>query len=65
MFVCVCVCKPNTFSIPHPQYVGSILTVWAMILGICTPAHYAKGASGLGVFWSLLYVLSGVVEHSF
>lgn len=52
-------------SIPHPQYVGCVLTIWGMILAVCTPAHYTRGALGLGTFWSILYVLSGIVEHCF
>ena len=52
-------------SVPHPQYVGCVLTIWGLILGACTPGHYESGALGLGSFWSLLYVWTGLVEEFF
>jgi len=55
----------GALSIPHPQYVGCVLTIWAMILALCTPQHYDRGALGLGAFWSILYVFSAIVEQKF
>jgi phosphatidyl-N-methylethanolamine N-methyltransferase len=52
-------------AVPHPQYVGCVLTIWGLILGACTRGHYESGALGLGIFWSLLYVWTGLVEEFF
>ena len=53
------------FSVPHPQYVGSVLTVWALVLGACLPVHYHSGALCLGAVWTIFYVFTGVMEHYF
>lgn len=49
-------------TVSHPQYVGSVLTVWALVAllwGVVAPASLLA----LGVYWTLLYVVTGWHEE--
>jgi len=48
----------NTVS--HPQYVGSVLTVWGMAALVWGQAPAGLGA--LVLFWTALYVVTGYQE---
>ncbi|KAL6753669.1 hypothetical protein V8C86DRAFT_2722049 [Haematococcus lacustris] len=55
--------------VPHPQYVGSALSVWggAALLANQLPPDCCGGLAnaqvlGLAAFWSLLYAMSAVIE---
>lgn len=48
--------------VSHPQYVGSVLTVWALAVLL-----WAQAPAGLGLltaYWTLLYVVTGLQESS-
>lgn len=47
--------------VSHPQYVGSVLTVWGAGGLIMTQAP--TGWTALLVYWSVLYVLTGIQEQ--
>lgn len=49
-------------SVSHPQYVGSVLTVWG---GLALLAGSAPGGAlvALGAYWSVLYIITGVQEE--
>ncbi len=49
--------------VPHPQYVGSVLSVWGVWLMMGTPAHWAAGMFWIGLVWSLCYFVSGLIEQ--
>lgn len=55
-------CTSFPFSVvSHPQYVGSVLSVWGMFALV-----QAQGPSTLWViatYWSALYVVTGLIEH--
>jgi methylene-fatty-acyl-phospholipid synthase len=49
-------------AVQHPQYVGSVLTVWgviALMWSQVAPAHLIL----LGVYWTSLYVVTGLQEQ--
>jgi methylene-fatty-acyl-phospholipid synthase len=49
-------------SVSHPQYVGSVLTVWgvlALLWSQVAPAQLVL----LGVYWTALYVVTGFQEE--
>jgi len=49
---------------PHPQYVGSSLTVWAALMPFMNlnSGAYLYDLVPVGTFWSACYILSSVVE---
>ncbi|PNH02299.1 hypothetical protein TSOC_011728 [Tetrabaena socialis] len=49
-------------AVRHPQYTGSVLSVWGVLL-LLWGALPAAMATGVAVFWTGLYVLSGLVEN--
>lgn len=49
--------------VPHPQYVGSSLTVWGVCLLLGTPLHWNAGMLTIAVVWTACYVVSGAVEQ--
>ncbi len=51
--------------VPHPQYVGSVMTVWGTLLLMGTPVHWAAGMQLIGTVWTLCYVASGAIEQYF
>ena len=49
--------------VSHPQYVGSVLSVWAMAVLV-----WSQAPTGLGLltaYWTGLYVITGVQESCF
>lgn len=49
--------------VSHPQYVGSILSIWGM-----TSLLWAQAPAGLGLvacYWTALYVITGIKEDCF
>jgi len=49
-------------SVSHPQYVGSVLSVWALIALVWGQAP-TSGLLVLGSYWTALYVVTGVHEQ--
>lgn len=49
-------------SVSHPQYVGSVLTVWALVALVWGQAPAAALAIMAG-FWTLVYVVTAVQEQ--
>ena len=47
--------------VAHPQYVGSVMTIWG--LGILLWTQSPPGFTALLVFWTLCYVLTGLQEQ--
>jgi methylene-fatty-acyl-phospholipid synthase len=47
--------------VAHPQYVGSVLSVWGAAV-----MWWSQAPDGLGLlvgYWTLLYVFTGMMEH--
>lgn len=47
--------------VAHPQYVGSVLSVWGAAV-----MWWTQAPDGLGLlvgYWTLLYVFTGIMEH--
>ncbi len=55
--------------VPHPQYVGSSLTVWGVtaLLASQVPPGSALQLSLFGIagFWTALYIITGIMEQYF
>jgi len=50
-------------AVPHPQYVGSVISMLGAIVLTSSPEHYASGhAATVGAWWSTCYLLSGLTE---
>lgn len=50
------------FSVcPHPQYVGSSLSVWAFF--ILLHAHAPPALLSIALYWTGLYVVTGIIEE--
>lgn len=52
----------------HLQYTGSVLTIWggALLLHSQLPAGAAQAAVvALAVYWTVMYIVMGSVEHFF
>jgi len=49
--------------VPHPQYVGSVMTVWAAAVLLWTQAPSGLGL--LAIYWTILYVITGWMESYF
>lgn len=47
-------------TVSHPQYVGSVLSVWAAAALVWTQAPTGVGL--IAVYWTLLYVITGWQE---
>ena len=52
---------PFNLGIRHPQYVGSVATVWALVLLLWAPAARPALAQ-VGAAWTALYVVTGIIE---
>lgn len=52
---------PFNLGIAHPQYVGSVMTVWGVggLLWTQAPANFGI----LLTYWTLLYVATGIQEQ--
>ena len=53
----------NTFR--HPQYLGSVASLWGILLLIATPQHAAAGIFQVGVMHSAMYAITGYIEDHF
>ncbi|KAK9826416.1 hypothetical protein WJX81_002088 [Elliptochloris bilobata] len=54
-------CSAFPFSVvPHPQYVGSALTVWGLVALLC---GHTPGIVAVGALWSALYLMTGLIEE--
>lgn len=49
-------------TVSHPQYVGSVMTVWALVALVWGQAPHAALAIMAG-FWTLVYVVTAVQEQ--
>ena len=49
--------------VSHPQYVGSVLTIWGVFALTLTQAHLSAGYAVICVVWSLYYVITGYIEE--
>lgn len=48
--------------VSHPQYVGSVLTLWGALLLVLNQLHVADALT-LAVFWTGLYVVTALQEN--
>jgi hypothetical protein len=48
-------------SVSHPQYVGSVMSVWA--LAALLHGHVYPDVYILAIYWTALYVCTGVMEE--
>ena len=51
---------PFNLGIRHPQYVGATLTVWGLAALLHSPAR--PSLVPVSVCWSLLYVITAIIE---
>jgi methylene-fatty-acyl-phospholipid synthase len=49
-------------TVSHPQYVGSVMTVWALVALVWGQVPHAALAIMAG-FWTLVYVVTAVQEQ--
>jgi methylene-fatty-acyl-phospholipid synthase len=49
--------------VPHPQYVGSVLSVWGLLTAFQN--QLPPQALVVAAYWSALYVLTGIQEAHF
>ena len=52
---------PFNLGIRHPQYVGSVMTVWALVLLLWDPAVRPQLAQ-VGAAWTARDVATGLIE---
>lgn len=50
-------------TVPHPQYVGSVLTIWGLTILLATESHISSGLITLQVIWTSYYFITGVFEQ--
>eukprot|EP00960_Hanusia_phi_P009881 288153-Hanusia_phi.AAC.1 len=50
------------FSLRHPQYVASVMTVWGTMAFLCLDVHYLNGAYTILAFWILCYLGTAMSE---
>ncbi|EKX48747.1 hypothetical protein GUITHDRAFT_105376 [Guillardia theta CCMP2712] len=50
------------FSLRHPQYVASVMTVWCAMLLLSLDVHYLNGAYVILGFWTACYVATALSE---
>ena len=50
--------------VAHPQYVGSVLTAWAVFYILYTPLH-AIGLQFFSIYIPLLYTITGYIESNY
>jgi protein-S-isoprenylcysteine O-methyltransferase Ste14 len=48
--------------VPHPQYFGSVLTIWGMVALVWSQAPQAALVIMAG-FWTLVYVVTALQEQ--
>jgi uncharacterized membrane protein YuzA (DUF378 family) len=53
----------NTVS--HPQYTGSVLSIWGAAVVFCTAAHLDRGFYALVGLWTLFYIVTTIIEDRF
>lgn len=51
--------------VKHPQYVGCILTIWALVSLFFTQAVIDLGLLTVACGWTAFYVFSGFIENYF
>jgi protein-S-isoprenylcysteine O-methyltransferase Ste14 len=49
-------------TVPHPQYFGSVLTIWGMVALVWSQAPQAALVIMAG-FWTLVYVVTALQEQ--
>jgi phosphatidyl-N-methylethanolamine N-methyltransferase len=51
--------------VSHPQYVGSVLTVWGLLLGAKSiyPTIPLISTMVVGSYWTAMYVITGLIEQ--
>lgn len=56
-------------TVPHPQYVGSVLTVWGLICMVWSQVPWSIPGGTfhwqlvtIGSYWTCLYAITGLVE---
>ena len=53
-------------SVPHPQYTGSVMSIWGALFVICSPAHYEVAHPYiLAGYWTFCYVVTTIIEQYF
>lgn len=55
---------PFNLGVRHPQYVGATLTVWALAALLYSPST-RPSLVPVSVCWSLLYVITAIIEDYF
>ncbi len=50
-------------TVPHPQYVGSVLTIWGFTVIFARESHISAGFITLHGVWTLYYFITGVYEQ--
>jgi methylene-fatty-acyl-phospholipid synthase len=50
-------------TVPHPQYVGSVLTLWGLTILFATDSHISSGLITLQLIWTAYYFITGVYEQ--
>jgi hypothetical protein len=55
---------PFNKGIPHPQYFGSVLTIWALAALLYTAAH-GTPMLFMMLTWSLMYVFTSYIEQCY
>lgn len=50
-------------TVPHPQYVGSVLTIWGITILMATQQHIEAGFITLQLVWTSYYYITGVFEQ--
>ena len=51
----------GSVPIPHPQYLGSILSLWGVIPIVWSP-HHGVGLVVIALWWTLMYCFTGWTE---
>lgn len=53
---------PFNIGLSHPQYVGSVLTIWGIFALTTTPAHERRGWITTAAIWTLFYTATALIE---
>jgi hypothetical protein len=56
-----CHAFPFNTGLRHPQYVGSVLSIWSMVIMLMTPAN--AGVATVGLAWSFQYLVTSSFEE--
>jgi protein-S-isoprenylcysteine O-methyltransferase Ste14 len=57
-----CTGFPFNTPIRHPQYTGSVLTIWGAAIAVYTPEHWQAGLHVMVFAWTLFYVITSFIE---